>query len=331
MSAALVLSRSELSPATATEQLREIRLALDTLSSPEILAEVVDRARMAREWVKIKKVAGDVAVAACQLHAAALRQLGLLGSEGLSQLKGQDKSVARDLALVTDARFQSYLEGLSKAAAPITILQHFRQEDYESHEENRGRDRANGHASPEGRHYPRTGRRHTPEDLDAEEAEHRRQRDASRAVTDLLGDLYENGDPFMVSEVVDRVLDDIVQVSGGDTPSMVASPYLREGVAAVVRHSLMAGASFGSGTRDTWSKGLVKPTWVTYQDGEDGWLRIPWERASLDQLRQMRDLRVSQAERLAQKAAELSTLVDYLEAVPDSDGSARVASLFVGI
>lgn len=80
---------------------------------------------------------------------------------------------------------------------------------------------------------------------------------------------------------------------------------MRQGIETVIREAL----------RNESFEDDDHPDFVTWNDKEAGWLRIPWAAATLTQLRWMADYRQAQAQELQKAADELTSLVTGLEQV----------------
>lgn len=346
----LVLASSNLSPQEAIAQLDRVREFVKSETDPTVLAETIDRAKLAASWVKIKSAAGEVTLHATKVQVTAVRRIGQLGSEAVQLLSKRDGEYACLLAKLTDARFEAELDNLDRSIGPASFYRNIYDSDVRAWDLNRGYDIAHGKpnegiserqaialAWEEKQRLadlkPKTKARIERELRDQTTRERNDRADNDTRIhlmNQLLDRLYQDGDPFSVSDATDSMIealnrfieDDPDQIlSEGDprkfSPEGPTSNYVREGVAAAIRHALATASSSddcGSGPiKTTDGKKVYPPKFVTYFDPDAGWVRIPWETASLVQLREMEELRRKQAEDLAAKALSLTLLVSELD------------------
>ncbi|UTN91522.1 hypothetical protein SEA_PERIWINKLE_68 [Gordonia phage Periwinkle] len=352
MSTALAtLSSSDLNPAEALSQLQAVQERIATIDTPEILVEVIDRAKLATQWVQIKNASAEVALQATRVQIAAVRRIGQLGDVAVALLPEPEAKYAARLAQLTDSRFRSALDELERPIKASTFWQKIAALESYAWDLNRGYDIANGivsskvtesqaaAAAAHERRQHKAARRKSPSQKARDDQERKDQERRERLRNDerlelmgrLLRQLYSEGDPFSVSEATDKMLDllgEQQELYAEDHPFhkdprfCEGDEWVREGVSAAIRHALMSSAVLDDSGREVLRLGSSEvhpPRFITYQDPDAGWVRIPWASASLAQLKEMAELRAQQAAALSQKSADLQLLVKALSNVSTSE------------
>ena len=352
MSDIAVLSSSELDPHAAFQQLKSVEMTIASIETADLLVEVVDRAKLAEQWLRIKNAAADVVLQASRVQLTAVRRIGQLGPEAIALLEANtnERSFAARLAELTDARFRGALDELKRPVKASWLIAQIDALHLQANYLNRGYDIGKGRPADENelaeraREAERIARQSSPskpksrKQIERENRqvhhENRVERWQNEARLKMLGDLlkslYRDGDPFSVSEATDRMIDLLNEHQRlwpedhpiGDDPrngfrETDEMQFVREGVSAAIRHALMASVSYDDANHETVHSEILgdihPPRFVTYMDPDAGWVRIPWSNASLVQLQEMAALRRRQAEDLAAKATSLTELATILE------------------
>jgi hypothetical protein len=348
------LADSSLDPRAAYEQLKSVQEIVKTIDSADILVDVLDRAKLAQEWLKVKNAAADVVVQATRVQLAALRRLGQLGDAAIELLPDgtPERKYAKRLASLTDARFEGELTDLEKPIRCSTFIQNIDHAHSYAVWLNTGYDIADGKVREPDELAGLAGaaaRRHESEKPLTPRQRARKKEDALwekkrsdnrvELMNQLLDQLYDAGDPFSVSAATDQMIEvfaehEIIDFSDPRDNSGAECQIVREGVAASLRHALMDAAMTDEGGYESvYSNvlgGLInRPKFVTYTDPDVGWVRIPWHRAGLLQLQEMAAFRRRQVEELSASADKLTELVRILEVVAQRHpNETRVDRLF---
>jgi hypothetical protein len=298
-----------------------VREWIGTLDSSEEAAHAVKVVGEYREWMRIKKVAADMRVEALRIECVAIRRVGVLGGSRYL-VPGNLRRVATEMAEMTATEFDKWLDRITVDSGPITpygLWQQQREKAQRALDYARGEaygrgeaERALGPVRPRRRRidgeYLREYGTYDPDDI----------RDAIGVV---LGSAIQDGAPFTMSDAVDNVCRQL----GDSIPEPLSDNLeFRRGLAESIRYAIAADAQ-GVG------KTVNSPRYVTFSDDAEGWLRVPWEAAHLDQLRNMCELRQRQAKEMAEAAARLQALHDVLAkahaAHPDVTRLIHLASL----
>lgn len=358
MTALATLSSSEIGPRTAFDQLKAVEQIINTIDSADILVDVIDRAKLAAAWLKVKNVAGDVVLQAARVQLSALRRIGQLGDDAIEIIPDiSERKFAKCLGELTDARFYGELDALERPVKASTFILNIESVHSRANWLNKGYDIGNGKPRSDSEWYElaveaesreRDAKLKTPIQKQREQAaraererQDRRDNNARIDLTgQLLGELYKAGDPFSVSAATDKMMDLLVETdclpfdprNDSQLQNGMDTQLVREGVAAAVRHALMDANAFDNASHESLTVSgsqVYPPKFVTYMDNAAGWVRIPWSTAGLSQLQEMAALRRRQAAQLAEKADELTALVSALEAAHvQSPQESKCANLF---
>ena len=277
----------------ARQRLREMRDWIDSADEPLALASAVRTLYEVREWIRIRKVAGDLRTEACRLEAIALRNLGQMGS-GAAHDAGLSNvwvATANGLASMDNDEFDALLARAEELGSPHTMWNSVRKH------------RAAMFRQAEGRAFSVGG---IGSALEPNERGTIEPRDVADAARTILTAALAEGEGFTVSDVTDSLVAWIRNSEGkrdirGVGSSAIDDPAFRLGVSEVVRKA----ASINTSRTDV-------PAFITFYDGNEGWSRIPWTVATLPQLEQMARYRREQAIEMASAATVLESLVSDL-------------------
>jgi hypothetical protein len=228
------------------------------------LADIAERAKMLRAFVKIRKMAAEVAHAAFRLEAVALRRLWQLGCRnpgqyGSAAVKGQ----AATLAELSDADFDAGLADGRWSAIGSWVNEIRKQANIDS----ATRLILDGDAWAD-----------TPHSF------YGASRRLERAASELLEQVTTAGDEFTTATAASSLLDRL-GIDEDDVTVKAARAAIREAL-----HLDDGGAAGSTGEYDL-------PRIVTYRH-HDVWVRVPTHRATLAQLAWMAEFRMRQAEEL---------------------------------
>lgn len=283
-----------LNPDEISEQIRLLREATEyvrTASQDEAVA-AVGRAQMIREWARIYKAAGAVALEAARLQTTALRRLAQLRPDQVQ--KGLVRTTAVWLASLSDDDFNELLGSMTESFGPVALYRQHLQDERVYAAGRRAERLASGTETP-------------PERSMWERQE------VGRAAEEVLGAAFSD-DPSTVAELADRLAQRLdMDLHEDDGPEYVA---MREGLeevirAAIRRENVFPGFSALDGSPIT---GRSHPWYVTWCDPDGRWLRMPWIVAHLSHLRWWADYKQQQARDMQEAADELGRLADRLEA-----------------
>jgi hypothetical protein len=196
---------------------------------------------------------------------------------GSHAVTGREREAGDWLASLSDGDFDELIAGMRYARSPVTMYSDYCRIKRQDDKIARGRDLAGGEGE---------GARYDYESV-------------SKAASELLHSSLASG-ATTVWELSEQLL------RAMDFNWRERDDYLlREGAEEVIREALR---------HDTWDGG-GHPEFITWNEKEVGWLRIPWPAATLDQIRWMADFRQQQAKDLQAAANDLSELADALEQV----------------
>lgn len=344
----------ELDVPGAVRQLDQIREFISREFSPEIVAEAISRARLAREWAKIKRVSEEVARQASMLELAAWRRLGQLGEDGLAQLAAAHKATttrnrkaALELASLPDGEFQRLMDEAQLPMSAVAFVSHIEGVRERDRRIQLGREIAaeelRGDVSDKTalalleRHEKDVAVQREVDRFGSEEAYRRdvaarmseielrqEKRERGNRIEEMLKDLYVQGDPFSVSEVVDRMIDADFELAGDPRGGDYVT---RTGYADLIRHILNSAVA-DDRANEAAVASIAPPRFVTFEDPEVGWVRIPWAAATLGQFRAMCAMRRSQANDLSNKADELEEVLRLIEIRAEKHPAANLHDLW---
>lgn len=285
--------------AQARASLARMKSWIDAAETAEEIGAATDALREAREWMRIKKVSTDLRTEAARIEAIALRRLGQMGCP--TRLPSGYKAAALGFAQLSDDEFARLLKRGAELTNPVTIWGIIRNELAAEHRRKVGYNFAQGID----RAGPYAG---APKFVDS--------RDVATAVRTLLASAAEQGDRFTVAELTDTLVNwvsenaDVDPDVGSVTP-FIDDPDFRQGMAEVVRHALRS---------ETATADPRMPAFVTYYDGNEGWVRIPWDSATIHDLEAMAQHRRHQARDAAAAAEKYEDLAVELRALSNSNG-----------
>ena len=111
---------------SALRMLSEARQWLEDSTDPDELYEAVQKAQLAREWVRIAKGAAEIGAEATRLEMVALRRLAEIGSFG--SLSAGQKAAAKGFAAMTHAEFDSAIADVATSCTATGVWSRIKQE-----------------------------------------------------------------------------------------------------------------------------------------------------------------------------------------------------------
>lgn len=246
--------------------------------------DVAERARLAQAYVKAVGAARRLAESACRLECEALRRIGQLGSfDALRRTKNgaQRVGIAKSLAAMTDDAFAQLLATIPASATAVGVMRAWKRDQDEAEADRTGRGIGSGRAK-------------VP--LDAAWS----LRALVQAATCLLDNYASDLGAIDAMSVAEELAQDI----GSDWQEAA----VRAGYKEAVRLAIQSYDSGGS-----WMHPDL-PEWVSYEEDEAGWVRVPARAASLEQFRAMVAFRRHQADTLTAQAETYERALAELDA-----------------
>lgn len=266
--------------AAATAEIDRLIAMLSSAGADEA-ADAAEQARKAREWVKVTNGAADLSAAALRLECSALRRLAQCGEDALKAVPPARRSAGRWLAGMTGEQFAECMACIKAWDTPVAMHRRVIERNRVEAEAASGRRIGQG--------IPRTPVSTTPSI------------DEVRAAAQTIVEHLQASNQFSIAEAADKVAEDLDLTSGGYVDWLTAST-LRAAVREAVAHA------------DWPDEDPDVPAFVTYQEDEIGWVRIPWSQASITQLEFMVELRRKQVRELQAALEPLDDLLTVLRA-----------------
>lgn len=262
--------------------------------------EAYDQVKLAKEWARIRKVAGDVQRELLSLELHLLRKIGQLGADAIRVLPTVHRANAKLLAGWTDDQIANLVRDFGDGASPNVALKRWLGDQ----DHRRARDRfVSGDYLRDQRYV---GDAADPEKVAAYS------RDLHEGLAAILEHFYDESEDFSVWELAEQVAEtvdiDLRSFDSGRT----------EGLLEVCRKAVRDAPPVAIA-------GTNAPRFVTCRDMSpaaqsiDKWIRVPFNSATLAQLSDMVALRQDQAQRAVAVAESLSDLLLSLEHVTTSD------------
>ncbi len=256
--------------------LRAIREIVRITDDPNEATTTAQRARLIREWVKISKAANEIAIEATRLEMTALRRLAQLNAfDGMSSAS---KAAARGFAGLSDEDFATLIEKAGESSTAIAVWRSTQREEQEAAGYERGQRMARGEG-----HVP-------SHSVDTDEMA-----DAASKVLAASLDADRN---LSVTEAALR-LSELLDISD----EFHASAAVRNGLRNAIRSALHNDLETEDGV----------PNFVTYRTTEAGWVHVPFNVASVEQVESWALFRQSQANDYVAAAAEAISISDKLK------------------
>lgn len=274
----------------------QIHAAMDWVrdeSNFQAVSDMTEKARLLREVLRLRKASSELRIEATRLECQCLRRLGQLGTKE----KGHWGATARAFAAMADAEFDELMASISDVGSPNTIRLRWEHKRYEEQRQQRYRQSVD------------SGRTFAPYDFTERPDIHvvgvdgfvsaverllalETPEDLADQVRDLLGDLVAHGEPFTVAEAAAKLA-----VRLGLEPDALDDYGAKELIREHIRRDMSE------------EPGEYWPRFVTYHDDEIGWVRVPFNRATVEQIRYMASTRLVQAQQYMNKAESFAEKV----------------------
>lgn len=232
--------------------------------------EGLDRVKLAREWAKIRKLSESMRRELLWLEAVCLRRLAQL--DALDQIPTVHRPAARHFAALDDTALAALLDAAAKASSATAAFAQWKRGE-EFAEDRRRTVQWALHGEDREYHWE-------PDRVDSFALMHAQ--DVRGAVAVVLEDAIGRN-AFTVDEVVEQIIEEHLPERNGDVA-------IREGIAEVVRRAIRTAPVVVA------EDGRDLPRFITCQSPEGYWLRVPIERATVGQYREMVSLRRQQLE-----------------------------------
>ena len=262
-------------------QVRAARQWLRDATDAQDVAGLAEKAKFAHDVFKIAKKADALAQEALQLQAEALHRLARLDALDLLPKRGLLRSTAGWLGDMADAEFAQFVESIEPWSS-IT-----------------GRYKAHLKDVQMGRYRDEWGDIQHGRPLAPDRDFDRRQWNVAQTV---LLDMAAQEDSFSTADAALALAEAI----GLDCDRV--DDVRREGLEQIIRTAISEERSEGV-VVEADGRSLRCPRFVTYQEDPFGWVRVPWDRATLPQLQFMAEYRSQQAADLMRSSADLAVLV----------------------
>jgi hypothetical protein len=260
------------------EQIRALKTIRDIVAvtdDPKEAASNAQKARLVREWVKIQKLARELAVEATRLEMTALRRLAQL--DALTSLSPAHKSAAKGFAAMTDVAFEATLQVAGDSSSAIAVWRHVQHDGEVAEGVVRGRQIAQGD-------------RHDPISVDSDEL--------SEAASTVLAAALAADRNVSVTEAALALAEAL-----GMADDFHNSAAVRSGLREAIRSALHNDTEMVEGA----------PNFVTYKNEEAGWVHVPFNIATIEQVKAWAAFRQAQAQDHVAAAAEAMALAHKLE------------------
>lgn len=267
------------------QQLRTLQQRILSMSIDDVV-DVEERARMAREYLRITKQAGRVRVEALRVELLALRRIGQLGATQLLGSRSGAKAQAKLFATLDDTAWAEVMRLCEDLVSPTVVYRHLQGVEHERST------RVHLDYVYAGQHVAIV-----PPSWD----------EMVIAAHVMLDRADDEGEAITVPEAALALAKAYGRNDDLDRAQMVG---LEFAVRTAIRHA-------DASTQRVAIDGVPStvPAFVTYEEDEAGYVRVPFKVASIEQLTAMARARRSQAEALAIAAANLERVADVLAAV----------------
>jgi len=272
----------------AMRMLTDARRWVEESNDADALLDAIQKAQLAREWVRIVKEAAAIGAEATRLEMTALRRCGQIGC--VDQLPVHQRQAARGFAEMSDAEFATLMASTRCASVASTVWRTWRQDQEEADAYDRGYLIGSGQQSG------------GPVEIAPHEVS-----DAARIV---LGAAL-NGQKGVSVGQASLALADALDISRAD---YFANDAMRKGLRTAIRAALAS--EYGLRSSDN---GL--PDFISYQEEEMGWIVLPFAVANVTQVAAWAAFRNQQADDVRRAADEAMSLAERVvtlhETYPD--------------
>lgn len=267
------------------KNIKSLSIYIENYGNTSEASDAHQQARLFRELGKFRKVAHEVAMEAFRLECIALRRLGQLGQEALKILGTTDKDSAHKFAKMSSEDFEFFLTNLTKIVTPATAFKQYQKMEQDKQDFEDGVSIGRGNVR-------------RPSSYDE-----KNEQELMEAAAIVLNNI--TSEEFTIASAA-QALGERIQRQYDDEVDRVA-------LKTAIRVALFNDES-GHGNPDAPELLNRCPELVTYFESEVGWVRIPRERASVEQFKFMVEYRERQAEAMLSAAKELRVIFDEVQA-----------------
>ena len=261
-------------------------------------AKFISGEKVMKEWAKLQQDSAAILAELERAKATALRRFGALGGSLTLLSSYIARRHAEYLGSLTVSDFDAFLERLIFPKTINQLIKDILDEKDEAEFENDYRQTFLGKKTGSGWPYPS------------------RAEDLRRAAKTILADHLCGDETFTTSEVVERLAESL----GMDEISTLEY----KGLTTVVHDALTYETIDPS---DDFPHATKIPAVVTYLDDEVGWVRVPFDRATVGQLRLMLEWRRAQLQSYKDAVANLESIMAAAESKCQGDDSRRLGKL----
>lgn len=294
------------------QKLVQLSNQIDAMADPAELSDAREQLEAVKAYAKASGLADDIARKASLLSVQCALRIGVCGDEYIDNIRPKTH-VTFVRYLLSHRTYDELMDMLSSDDGPASLnalRKAVAAEETEKRNAATAHDIMHGRPSPHEDYdwMPAPGRL-LPETIDRDTAEVfvNARKDAIQVL------LSGQEGAFRVSDVAEEYMRALTTLAAeGASEELLHSlgdPSLTEGIAEMVRYELR----FANCSSHRHADGDYMPEVITYfDDSAREWIRVPWQHATLGQLRSMAAFRKKQADELAAAAAELNSLVETL-------------------
>lgn len=300
----------------AASAMRNLSDAVSSGSMDDQIADAVTWAAQVHALAKLRENAAELTREATRLECIIARRAAQIGRLDCYK-KPAWVTAAKGFASMTDAEFHAFIGGIEKDRSITTLWTEWAAARYRQERTDRVARGLYGEPVTVGATVDDFSRIVPPEtfyawDRGAEDGEYDDVRDAA---ADLLASLTKYGIPFTTAEAAEK----LAQILNVDADDVVT----KTGMQVMVREAVATENRGGDIVDLPDGTSVAVPAVVTIKDltvnNYNGWVRIPWTAAGLDQLGAMCAHRRRQIIDMAAAARRLEHLHAMLSAVSEGD------------
>lgn len=261
----------------------------------KFINETIDKVKLAREFAKIQKKTEEIYADLLRIEVECFRRIHQL--KCVNVLHNSKRKMAEFYGQMTEIEIEKLLKEKSGHSA-YKIFRDYTYDYDMAGWRNRGISLARNDISRDEEDFINNN-------LDENELKYRIKNIAKHkenALAFLLDHYASSGEPFTIEEMADNLLTDVVEEIDFDIMSE-----MKRGIREVCRGAV-------SSAKTLFYKDKKTPRFVTcvskFKSGDDEWIRIPFENATLSQFAEMIELRKVQLE---QDKKALDNLIEIYE------------------
>lgn len=263
----------------------------------DFLKETIDKTKLAREWAKLQKKTEEMYEDLLIIEIECFRRIYQL--KCLRVLHANKRKMAEFYGTMSESEIEILLKE-KKGCSAYKIFRDYAYDYSMAGWRNRGISLARNDISDNEEDFINNN-------LEENEIKHRIKNIAKHkenALSFLLDHYASNGEPFTIGEMADNLLLEATEEIDFDF-----SAEMKRGIREVCRGAVMS-------AKTLFFKDKKMPRFVTcvskFKHGNDEWIRIPFENATLPQFKEMIDLR---KEQLRQDQEALNNLIQIYDEI----------------